>query len=113
MNPIEQEVILNRDVPEGGRIVAHMVPTRAFRVIELAGAMIYRVEQLDAGQWKWRTISTHVGDEEHESFHIAVQEGVAKQEEFKKKIVKAKLAQKQAQRTAEAELQNGHPFTRH
>lgn len=113
MTPEEQVAVLNRDVPEGGRIVAHMVPTRAFRVIEMPGALTYRVEQLDAGQWKWRTISTHIGDEEHESFHVAVREGIDKQEEFKKKIIKAKVAHNQATRAASAGLTNGNPDTRH
>jgi hypothetical protein len=112
MTPEQQEVILSRDVPEGGRVIAHMVPTRAFRVIELAGAKTYRVEQLDAGTWKWRTISTHIGDEEFESFNVALKEGIDAQEKFKSKILKAKAEHNHARRIAEAEAnRNGQSAT--
>lgn len=106
MTPEQQDEVLNSQVPEGARVIAHCVPTRAFRVIALAGDMTFRVEQLEAGSWKWTTLSTHSGDEEFESFGPALQDAIDKQEQFKKKIIKAKIDHKQAVRLAEAEHGN-------
>jgi hypothetical protein len=106
MTPDEQEVVLNKDVPEGGRVVAHCVPTRAFRVVALAGEKTFRVEQLDAGIWEWKAVSTHTGDEEFESFGPALQDAITKQEEFKKRIIKARIDHKNAVAAAEREHGN-------
>lgn len=99
----EQQVLVINDCPVGTRVVAVTVPTRAFRVIALDGDLVFRVEQLEAGSWKWQPRSTHSGDEEFESFGPALQDAINKQEQFKLKIRQAQIAQRQAMRVAEAE----------
>jgi hypothetical protein len=90
MTPEQIDTLMNQIDPPDARIVAHCVPTRAIRVIALKGDLTFRVEQLEPGAWKWRTISTHSGDEPFESFGFAVDDAVRMQARLKEKI---KLAQ--------------------
>lgn len=82
-------------------MIAHCVPTRAFRVIAMPGDKVFRVEQLQPQVWKWAVLSTHAGDTEFESFGVALQDAIDKQETFKRKIIQAQNRQRQAERQAE------------
>lgn len=92
--------------PEGARVIAVTVPTRALRVLMLEGEKTFRVEQLTPRTWIWRTVSTHNGDEPWESFGPALQDAIDKQEQLKLEINRAMIAQRQAQRLAEAKALN-------
>lgn len=103
MSPEEQEVVFNKDVPEGAYIVAHCVPTRAFRVIAMPGERTFRVEQLTTASWTWLPLSTHSGDAVFESFVPALNDMIDKQETFKDRIVRARIDHKNAIALAEKE----------
>lgn len=102
--------IMAKDLPPGARVIAHTVPTRAFRVIAMPGDKVFRVEQLEPVVWLWHALSTHAGDEEFESFGPALQDAIEKQEQLKKAIVKARIEAKQ--QMALVEKTHG-PNTRH
>ncbi len=106
MTPEQVDLIMNHSEIEGSRVVAALVPTRAIRVLALSGDLVFRVEQLEPGVWKWRTLSTHAGDEEFESFGPALDEAIKQQERLKLKIqaaqqqnMRAKLAVQNAPET--------------
>lgn len=89
-------MIMN-DVPEkGAKIVAHCVPTRAFRVLMMKGEKVFRVEQLNSSTWTWTALSTHAGTDPWESYGAALTDACAKQDEFALKVQKERLSQKQA-----------------
>jgi hypothetical protein len=104
-NPEQIEKIMSA-VPEGARVIAVTVPTRALRVIALAGEKTFRVEQLEPITWIWQPRSTHSGDTPWESFGPALQDAMDKQEALKLEITRAMIAQKQAMRLAEAQALN-------
>lgn len=101
MSPEEQAIIFSSEVPEGWRIIAHATPTRAFRIICGADEKVFRVQQLEPLVWKWRTLATHAGDDIFESYVPALNDMIAKQEELKTKIIKARIDQKNALALAE------------
>lgn len=78
--------IMDQIDPPDARIVLIFVPTRAIRLIALKGDLTFRVEQLDSRVMKWRSVSTHVGDEPWESFGPAWHDGVKKQARLVEKI---------------------------
>lgn len=86
-------------------IVAHMVPTRAFRVIMKKDTLTFRVEQLSrqAGD-KWLPLSTHKGDDPWESWPAAWDDASKKQQAFLMEMRKLKVAQNQTLR----EVTHGH-----
>jgi len=106
MTPEQQAIIFAAEVPEGWRIVAHATPTRAFRVICSADEKTFRVEQLEAGVWKWHPRSTHSGDDAFESYPHALADMVEKQEHFKQMIIRARIDHKNALALAEKEHGN-------
>ncbi len=85
MNNEQASKIINV-VDAGWHIVAVAVPTRALRLIRDELAMIFRVEQLNPKNWKWKPISTHAGDEAWESFGPGITEMMKMQARFKEKI---------------------------
>jgi len=88
-------------------IIAHMVPSRAFRVVKRADDLTFRVEQLSrqAGD-KWLILSTHKGDEPWESFGPAWNDASEKQKDFLLEMRKLKVAQNQKLREAGAGVLN-------
>lgn len=96
MNLAEIDRIMNAVEVEGATVVMHCVPTRAIRVLMLKGELIFRVEQLNSGIWKWQTLSTHSGDEPWESYEPAFDAAVAAQSRLKLKLQAAIQQQKRA-----------------
>jgi hypothetical protein len=90
MNLEQVTKIMETVDPTDATVVTVCVPTRAIRVLKLKGDLTFRVEQLDPQVWKWRSISTHVGDAPWEAFHVALEDAWKHQARLKEKI---KLAQ--------------------
>lgn len=100
MTPEQVDLVMNQTELVGSHVVAITVPTRAVRVLALEGDLVFRVEQLDPGVWKWRTLSTHAGDEVFESFGSALDEAIKMQARLKLKIQEAQRQNMQAQLAA-------------
>lgn len=98
----EVETLLNR-VKDGETVIAHCVPTRAFRVVMLDGEKTFRVEQLvrQAGD-KWVTLSTHTDDFRWKAYDDALRDAVTKNRDFLLEMRKLKVARNQALREAQA-----------
>lgn len=96
------EVLLNR-VKGGETVIAHCVPTRAFRVVMLDGAKTFRVEQLvrQAGD-KWVTLSTHTDDFKWKAYDDALKAAILANRDFLLEMRKIKVARNQALRAAQA-----------
>lgn len=90
MNIAQVTKIMETVDPADATVVAVCVPTRAIRVLMLKGALTFRVEQLDPQVWKWRSLSTHVGETQWEAFGVALDDAVKQQVRLKEKV---KLAQ--------------------
>lgn len=85
--------IMDQIDPPDARVILVMVPTRAIRIIALMGDLVFRVEQLDSSVWKWRTLSSHKGDEPWEALEAAFNDANRMQARLKEKV---KLAQHEA-----------------
>lgn len=100
------EKLLNK-VNEGERVIAHCVPTRAFRVVMLEdGEKTFRVEQLSRQHGdKWIPVSTHTGTFKWEAYDTALTRAVEANREFMLEMRKLKVQQNQALRAAGAGAQ--------
>lgn len=98
----EVEALLNK-VNDGETVICHCVPTRAFRVVMLADAKTFRVEQLvrQAGD-KWMTLSTHSFETPWRAYDDALKDAVMKNRDFLLEMRKIKVARNQALREAQA-----------
>lgn len=77
--------------PEGWRVIANAVPTRAFRILADDTDLKFRIEQLDASQahhgvYDWRPIAVHVGDFTFEAYPPAIKDMLTKQVKFKELV---------------------------
>ena len=107
MDAVEAGKIINA-CPEGWRVLAVAVPTRALRIVVNDLNLIFHVEQLDRKPdrtYGWRAVSTHIGDASFESYPPAIKDMLGKQARLKEKI---KLAQHDA-RMAQIAAQNPLP----
>jgi hypothetical protein len=104
MDAVEAGKIINA-CPEGWRVLAVAVPTRALRIIVNDLNLLFRVEQLvpqPGRTYAWRVVSTHAGDASFESYPPAIKDMLTKQARLKEKI---KLAQHEA-RMAQIKAEN-------
>ena len=95
MDAVEAGKIINA-CPEGWRVLAVAVPTRALRIIVNDLNLLFRVEQLvpqPGKTYTWRVVSTYAGDASFESYPSAIKDMLTKQARLKEKI---KLAQHEA-----------------
>lgn len=92
MDVSQTDKIVNM-IDAGWSVIAVAVPTRALRVTSDDLNLKFRVEQLDPTVWKWRAVSTHIGDLAWESFLPALKDMGGKQARLKEKV---KLAQHEA-----------------
>jgi hypothetical protein len=99
LTPETIDALLNALNDPEDTIIAHMVPTRAFRIVARKGLLTFRVEQLtrQAGD-KWVVLSTHKGDVPWESYAPAWNDASEKQREFLMEMRKIKVAQNQVLR---------------
>ena len=90
MDDVQADQIIS-NAPEGWRVLAVAVPTRAFRIVADDANLKFRVEQLDSSRYKqgifdWRTVSTHIGDFTFESYPPAIRDMLTKQVRLKEMI---------------------------
>jgi hypothetical protein len=98
----EIDVLLNK-VGAGEKVIAHCVPTRAFRVIMIADEKTFRVEQLvrQAGD-KWVPLSTHTDDLRWKAYKDALDAAILANRNFLLEMRKIKVERNQALRAAQA-----------
>ena len=96
LNPLLVALLNRTDLP-GSRIIAHIVPTRILRVIDVHDdGMIFRVEQLvfhshprnPAPTGAWMTKTTHSGQRSGESLKVAFEHAHAAQQKLIKTLQK-------------------------
>lgn len=88
-----------KSAPEGWRVIAIGIPSRALRTITDVRGIKFRVEQLQrkVGELpKWTTVSSHQGDFEFESYPAAINDMIAKQARLREKFKLAEHERKMA-----------------
>lgn len=90
----------DNSAPEGWRVLAIGIPSRALRTITDVTGFRFRVEQLQrkagGAMPKWTTVSSHQGDFEFESYPAAIQDMIAKQARLREKFKLAEHERKMA-----------------